>query len=398
MAFSNTILGGGTFTGRAVYDQGGTVGTIGTSTDTIAEDVSSIVSMISPYETPLLTLLGDSDFPAQSVLHEWLEDGLTVNSVTVNGAIAANVVTLVLDGNANELMIGTILEVPSTGEYIQVNSHTSTLESTSIGINRGLTTTTAATIPDNEVLTVIGESTVEGSDVLDDVSKTRLRKTNTCQIFKKDVIVSGTMRSVRNLGGIVDELDYQVQMRTREALRDLEKMIIRGIGPSTANNAGTGTQSRLLKGLRQFITTNNTTGTAINIGTDSSVLNNQIKGAWDTGGTDLDVIVCGAAVKEKIDLMNSTRVRVVNEESAFRDVVSTYESTYGSLRVVLSRWMPEKEGLILASNRVKVVPLTGRSFQFQPVAKTGDSSKGMVLGEYTLEVRNEEGMARFIIA
>jgi hypothetical protein len=50
--------------------------------------------------------------------------------------------------------------------------------------------------------------------------------------------------------------------------------------------------------------------------------------------------------------------------------------------------------MVLASPRVKVVPLRGRSFQFERVAKTGDSEKGMVLGEYTTEVKNEEGLAK----
>ena len=48
------------FTGRAIYDNG--------IMDGVAEDVSDLVSMISPAETPLLAALGDSPFPARSVL------------------------------------------------------------------------------------------------------------------------------------------------------------------------------------------------------------------------------------------------------------------------------------------------------------------------------------------
>lgn len=48
------------FSGRAVYS----------NFTAIAEDVSDVVSMISPRETPLLDLLGDAPFPARSVLHE----------------------------------------------------------------------------------------------------------------------------------------------------------------------------------------------------------------------------------------------------------------------------------------------------------------------------------------
>ena len=120
-----------------------------------------------------------------------------------------------------------------------------------------------------------------------------------------------------------------------------------------------------------------------------------MKLAWDQGGSDMDTIVCGQTVKQNIDLLNSTIKRTTNETSSYRDLVSEYEGTYGSLRVLMSRWMPATEGFIIASNRIKVVPLTGRSFAYVPTAKTGDADKGMLIGEYTLEVRNEAGMAKF---
>ena len=45
--------------------------------------------------------------------------------------------------------------------------------------------------------------------------------------------------------------------------------------------------------------------------------------------------------------------------------------------------------LLLDSSRIQVVPLIGRSFQHRPLAVTGDFDAGEVIGEYTLELRNE---------
>lgn len=42
----------------------------------IMEDVSDIVGIVSPYETPLLDYLGDAKRPAFSTIHEWIEDAL----------------------------------------------------------------------------------------------------------------------------------------------------------------------------------------------------------------------------------------------------------------------------------------------------------------------------------
>lgn len=57
------------FTGKATYDAGETL-------PEIIEDVSDIIGIVSPYETPLLDWLGDPKRPAISTVHEWLEDAL----------------------------------------------------------------------------------------------------------------------------------------------------------------------------------------------------------------------------------------------------------------------------------------------------------------------------------
>jgi len=57
------------FTGKATYSAGATL-------PEIAEDVSDIIGIVSPHETPLLDHLGDPQRAAHSTVHEWLEDRL----------------------------------------------------------------------------------------------------------------------------------------------------------------------------------------------------------------------------------------------------------------------------------------------------------------------------------
>jgi hypothetical protein len=194
------------------------------------------------------------------------------------------------------------------------------------------------------------------------------------------------------LGGINDEFDYQMQQRLREALRDLEKAVINSI--LTGNTIGSATARRTMKGLRQSITTNVQSVASANL--NESWLGNTLKMAWSNGGTDIDTLVCGVNHKRIIDTFNSSRKMIANEENKFSNLVSEYESTFGLMRVVLCRWMPSDETLVLASQRVKVLPLNNRSFMFKEVASQGDSRKGMIIGEYTLEVRNEEGLSRLV--
>jgi hypothetical protein len=46
--------------------------------------------------------------------------------------------------------------------------------------------------------------------------------------------------------------------------------------------------------------------------------------------------------------------------------------------------------LFLDSTRAFVLPMAGRSFYFKPLSSSGDYECGQIIGEYTLELRNEE--------
>ena len=65
------------FTGKATYSAG-------TTLPELAEDVSDLVGIISPYETPLLDALGDPLKEANSTHHEWMEDALLPNKDAIN--------------------------------------------------------------------------------------------------------------------------------------------------------------------------------------------------------------------------------------------------------------------------------------------------------------------------
>jgi len=80
---------------------------------------------------------------------------------------------------------------------------------------------------------------------------------------------------------------------------------------------------------------------------------------------------------------------VTNDENIYRNAVEVYESDFGTQRVVMSRWLSDDKVLVLDSSRLKVVPLAGRSFTYQELAKGGDYLRGQIVGEYALELRNE---------
>lgn len=371
------------FTGRATYDSDGT----NTVWKGIAEDVSDIISMISPTETPLLDLIGDGDVTARSTYHEWLEEDLAPNTVVSSATVDDSATALAIHSGGvsvgDFLMVGTVLKNKTTGEYLQVSASAGN----TISFTRAFGSTSAATITAADVLAIVSTASLEGADVATDISRPRVRKGNYVQLFRRDVIVSLTEMAVTHIG-VANELEHQKMNRTRELLLDIERALI--IGKSSGNTIGSSTAYRTAKGIWDSISTNATsTGTLT-----TTYLEDVIQDAWEAGGTDCNLIVCDAAWKRVIDSWNSSRVEVMNEDSAYRQRVTVYEGTFGVFRVLLNRWMPANSLMVLAPNRIKVVPLAGRSPAYYPVARTGDAEKGYVATELTFEVKSEAGMSR----
>jgi hypothetical protein len=50
--------------------------------------------------------------------------------------------------------------------------------------------------------------------------------------------------------------------------------------------------------------------------------------------------------------------------------------------------------MIVDTNRMAIRPLVGREFFHKYMGEVGDSTKGMLVGEYTLEFRQEKAHAR----
>ena len=366
------------FTGRATYSDW----------RTIREDVSDLVSIVTPHETALLDYLGDADTPAHNTLHEWLEDELAPNTIVASSAVASaatDTVMGVASGKAGYIQVGTILRHNITSEYFQV----SVIAGNSITLVRGFGGTTATSFAAGTSLMVIANASLEGSDVTQDSNTLRPRRSNIVQLIKEDIIVAGTQQAVSLLGGIDDEFEYQKMKKITEGVRNLEKAVVMGVSNGSATSGATA--YRAMAGIRSMITTNvRSVGPTLT----ESWLGTAIQDAWSQGGTDLDLILCGVAYKRIIDGFNSTRKLIENRDRRLINVVSEYESTFGMMTIMLSRWMPDSEALILASRRIKVPPLQSRSFMVKEVASQGDSRKAMLLGEYTVELRNQEAMSR----
>ena len=372
------------FTGKATYSAGATL-------PEIAEDVSDLVAINSPHETPLLDALGDPARPARSTVHEWLEDALLPNTDRINDAVFGNPstdISFVVD-NATRFRVGDQIKMAATDEVMLVtgiNTGTNTLT-----VTRAYGGTVAEPLADDAELIILGNAALEGDDAQAARFTARSRKTNYTQIFAATLEVSGSELAVRQLG-VRDELDYQKLQRTRELMRDLENCVINGRAPA-ATPEGSSTVRRTMRGVRSFISTNifapGVGGFPADTTLTETQLNTALRSVWQSSNGHVDLIVVGGQEKRAINQFVATNRRFTPMSDTFRDNVQVYESDFGVCRVVLSRWVPAGVVLLLDSSRIEVTPLSGRSFHYKSLAATGDRDSGQVIGEYTLELRNE---------
>ncbi len=367
------------FTGKCTYSAGATL-------PEIAEDVSDLVAINAPHDTPLLDAIGEAQRPARSTVHEWIEDSLLPDFDVVSDDTGGSSYVV---SQASRFRVGDIVRIEGTSELTLVSAIDT--ETESITLTRGYGGTTQGALEIGAVLHILSNAALEGADADAARFTLRTRASNYTQIFTATVSVSGSELASNQLG-VRDELAWQKNLRSRELLRDLEKSVINGV-PNQTTPMGSASVRRSMRGLMSFVSSNRFVvgqdAFPNNTSLTESQLNLALREIWKSSNGQIDLIVVGGKEKRAINAFVASNRRFYASNESFKDQISTYESDFGVARIVLSRHVPAGCVLLLDSSRLSVMPLAGRSFHYTPLARTGDSESGQLVGEYTLECRNE---------
>lgn len=355
------------FTGKAADD----------SQVEIGEDLSPLVFELSETETPLLAFLGDSGIEATAQLHEWLEDGLNP-SVT---SLAANVASTAAAGQfqvvtSAHLKVGMIMELQGDGKTTHEQMLITSINgATTISAARAQAGTSATSHTSGDVGKLLGSAQLEGDDPSADVSTDRARLSNLTQIFEKNLEISGTKQAVNNVG-IGNEVDHQKRQRVAELMREYEMSLIRG---RKLVNTLVASGRRTMAGIIGSITQTQSLGTITSTGVDDL-----IRTTWDQGA-NADLILVNAGLKRTMNLFQGSQVRANQADRVFVRQMDVYEGFNGQQAIQMNRWMDPNKIAVGESERVRTVPLRGRSFFANTLGRTGDKTTVQVINEATNE-------------
>lgn len=253
---------------------------------------------------------------------------------------------------------------------------------------------------------------VEGDDFGASAITATTKLSNYTNIARKDFMVSRTMNKV-NTAGRKQELAYQIVRKGKALKRDIEAHAVQ----NKAATAGASASARVAASVETWIyTTNHVSGTsqttnttpapvsgvAATAGTDGTaeaftetILKSALQAAWSAGG-DVDVILLGPTLKNKLDTFTGIATRFRNvaagQQADIVGAADVYVSSYGSHKVVLSRYMRSTCVLCLDMSTWGIAWLD--PIQIVEIAKSGDSEKRMIVGEYTIVAKSPTANAK----
>ena len=234
----------------------------------------------------------------------------------------------------------------------------------------------------------------EGNDAVLTDGHSQTRVGNYTQIAAKWFSVSDTLEAV-DKAGRKSEIAYLTSIFLKELARDMEYGLL--------NNAtATSSDPRSAKGVKGWITTNDTsftTGTSITTLTET-LFNDVIQACWVAGGNPT-MVLAPASMKRKISAFTGNSKLTTNIDADSKKVILSidyYESDFGIVKVYATRFLATDDDanydsvLILDKEKWQMGTLQG--LKTEKLAKTGLSQKIQMSTEYTLISRQELASGR----
>lgn len=336
-------------------------------------DMDEMVDILTPDDVPLQSLIGST--PTSSIKVEWMEEDLLPQSVTASSVSGAGPWDVTV-ADASEIRPGDLLYKDGAAYTVQYNVTAVNYDTNVITMAgfAGNSTAPAA----NDVLNIIGQYRDEGSDPEAPRSVERVAKYNYTQFGQEAVQVTRTQRK-RAMYGQTDPYDHETMKKFRELNIRFERSLVNGVRTLSLDQ-----KKRFMGGLFYYISTNTASGTAANV---KASINSLMRKAYEQGGTPRTLMVSPAVKAAISNNIEATR-QVMRPETTGGYVIDRVTTDFGDVNITVNRHFPKTKGILLSTEYLTRRVYDG--YAHEMLAKTGDAEKGHIVGEFSLEVKNEK--------
>lgn len=231
---------------------------------------------------------------------------------------------------------------------------------------------------------------VEGFDATEEDCDTTEMRSNTTQIFSRTIKLSGSLEATEHYGR-KSELARQLVKKGKALKLDRERA---AVGVDQVSVAGSNTTARRHASASKLIDasciiSNANAGVAAPL--KETTLRSAIRNNFNQGGRARRFMVAPYVAEQTAEFAgNASRTREVTGKSAKEivHVVDVYTTALGTLSIETNREMKADFGLLWNPEDWKGVTLKGRGWFRETLAKTGDNTKIMLAGEYSLQHNN----------
>lgn len=247
---------------------------------------------------------------------------------------------------------------------------------------------------EDELAAVRDNAQTEGFEATEATLTPPSMRENYVQILEKTIKVSATEDTIDQYGR-AKETAYQLVKAGQEVKRDFEHTLV---GLNQAASAGAKDVSpRRTASAYQMIDASVTVTADGGAGAPGPLIEDDLLSAGQKAyneGADPTIFMINPnhALKVAAFANAAGRTREFGQEKKVTNAVDIYVSPFGTYKVVLNRFQRVADALLLDPEMWSVVTL--RDWTREPLAKTGDSAKHLLVGEKGLKHKNFRASGR----
>ncbi|MBE6379386.1 MAG: hypothetical protein E7047_00470 [Lentisphaerae bacterium] len=315
--------------------------------------------------------------------HEWLEDQIEGRNVTVTG-VSGNQMSAAAE-DISKLKVGTLLVVkndPALFRVTAVNSGSFALELA--GANGSDTL-----MPDNgAIMNIVSSPMAEGSVNGDgeETSHASGVNYNYMQIFRKDIVLTGTALAINVYGSVDNQLNRQTAFALGELARDLNRVALFGVRrePTSGVRGEAG-------GLYCFAAGEDCMSIdGANLALDSFMINDAAQNILSEGGEPMQIL-CSPGQARVLSNEYKPSLQILRSDNRRGAYVATIvnEISGRGMTIMADPDVPDNDIWVMDTTGLGLASLKGRSITDVDATPQGfDGVKRMALGELTFEFKN----------